>query len=107
MKKYLVEYRRHNGDMKRVGLNSGYDGFCDVFDTIEEANKAAITQWDHLTITERKHSEVEVLAVTEDDLADWAIDEENGEIDWTSYANADLPEGGLKFSGLNDDDVHR
>ena len=105
MKKYLVEYRRHNGDLKRVGLNSNYDSFCDVFDALDEANEAARAQWDHLTNTERKHSEVEVLAVTEDDLADWAIDEETGEIDWTAYANADFPEGGLKFSGLNDDDI--
>lgn len=105
MKKYLVEYRSHNGDLARVGPNSGYDGFCDVFDTLEEANKAACMQWDHLTTGERKHSEVEVLAVTEDDLTDWATDDETGEIDWTAYANADTPKGGLKFSGLNDEDV--
>lgn len=101
MKKYLVEYRRHNGDLKRVGLNSNYDSFCDVFDALEEANKAACDQWYRMSKYDRECSQVYVLAVTENDLSDWAIDDETGEIDWTAYANANYPEGGIRLTGLN------
>lgn len=103
MKKYLVEESNYRHDLNRVGKNNNtYDsGSCEVFDTLEEANKAAIATWDHLTEEERKHSEVEVLVVAEDGLSIWAIDDETGEIDWTAYDNAYTPEGGLYFSGLN------
>lgn len=109
MKKYLVEESNYRRDLDRAGKNNNtYDGgSCEVFDTLEEANKAAIATWDHLTEAERKHSEVEVLVVAEDGLSIWAIDDDTGEIDWTAYANADTPKGGVKFSGLNDEDVRR
>jgi len=107
MKKYLVEEFNYRHNLNRVDKNNNTcdGGNCEVFGTLEEANKAAIIQWDHLTTGERKKSEIEVLTVTEDDLTDWAIDDDTGEIDWTAYANADLPEGGIRFSGLNDDDI--
>ena len=101
MKKFLVEHESYNSPLKKYGTNRGYDGFCDVFDTLEEANKAACDQWYHMTKYDRECAQVYVLVVTENDLSDWAIDDDTGEIDWTAYANADYPEGGIRLTGLN------
>jgi hypothetical protein len=73
MKKYIVIETRNN------------DEWVTVFDTLEETNEYAERAWEHLSDYDKKNQSVEVGIVTENDLADWAVDEETGEIDWTAY----------------------
>lgn len=77
------DYRKEENVMKKylvidtpVG-NTG-DEFVEAFETLEDANKAAEQQWNHLTKNEQKHRHVLVGIVTKKDLYD---DDE----DWTAY----------------------
>lgn len=119
MEKYLVQEWRYDRDIyaayrKRKNdpwataeiLNGACDGFCEVFDTLEEANTAAQNNWNRLSEYDKRRSMVEVLTVTEDDIFDWAIDDETGAIDWIYYEDARTPKGALSFSGLRHADVY-
>ena len=77
MKKYIV-------------VEAKADEFQDVFDTIDEANKFALDSWNHLTNYEKKGTHIYVCFVTEKDLADYARDEETGEIDWRCFDRCDM-----------------
>lgn len=77
MKKYIVL------DEMKAG-----DTFEAVHDTLEAANRDAAEQWAGLTRVERKRRRISVVVVTEEDLTDWAI-QEDGSIDWTAYHSAD------------------
>ena len=78
MKKYIV-----------IETNKHGDEWVSVFDTLEEANEYAKKAWEHLSAHDKKEQSVIVGIVSENDLTEWAVDEESGEIDWTSYAQYD------------------
>lgn len=73
----------------------GNDDYADVFDTIEAANEFALKSWKHLTNYEKEGRHIYVCEVTEEDLDDWAIDEETGEIDWSCFFQSNLPADGF------------
>lgn len=119
MEKYLMQEWRYDRDIyaayckrendpwaKSEVLNGPRDGFCEVFDTLEEANAAAQNSWARLSEYDKRRYTIDVLAITENDLCDWAIDDETGAIDWTCYEDARTPKGALSFSGLRREDVY-
>ena len=61
------------------------DTSCTVCKNINEASVMAEQLWKHLTADEQKHRHVYVGKVTNDCLADDAVDDETGEIDWTAF----------------------
>ena len=65
------------------------DSWTDVYDTAEEANRAAWYDWNHLTKPEQREQHIWAGLVTREDLGDDAIDEDTGEIDWRCWVNAD------------------
>lgn len=75
--------------VKYLVVSEGVGYVCDAwvtaFDSLEEAQENAVTQWGYLTRDEKKKTRVFVGYVKIDDLSEWAIDEDTGEIDWTSY----------------------
>ena len=77
--------------------NYGGDNWPKVFDTQEEANKAAVKTWDSLTTAEKKKKHVFVIDVTEDDIAEDAIEEyRNGgleEFPWDCWESGGYEEG--------------
>lgn len=77
--------------------NYGGDNWPKVFDTQEEANKAAVKTWDSLTAAEKKKKHVFVIDVTEDDIAEDAIEEyRNGgfeELPWDCWESGGYEEG--------------
>ena len=80
--RYLVIDEKTNGDT-----------YADVYTTLSAANEAAAREWDHLSSSDKKRSHIHVGVVRREDLADWAVDDETGEIDWTAYEQYDRPEG--------------
>lgn len=70
--------------MEKKFLVTDWHDDCDisVFNTLEEANKAARDLWLRLTIAERSKRQISVGCVTRDMLDEEAIDED-GNIDWT------------------------
>ena len=82
MKRYLVIDEKTNGD-----------SYSEVYATLEEANEAAARAWNHLSAGDQKKSHIHVAVVRREDLADWAEDEETGEVDWTAFEQYDRPEG--------------
>ncbi len=86
MKRYLVIDEHKNG--------SG-DSWTDVFDTLEAANSKAESAWGYLTQREQSKRRIHVAVVTEEDLADYAIDEDDGTIDWTAFNQYSDPDGGF------------
>lgn len=76
-KKYIVV------DEPIAGMTG--DSWDDVYSTAEAANQAARIQWGRLTKREQEKRHVYAAVVTRDDLADWAIDEDSEEIDWTAW----------------------
>lgn len=69
------------------------DSFTEVYKTLEEANAAADRAWSYKTASEKNKRRIHVVSVLREDLADWAEDEETGEIDWTSFEQYDRPDG--------------
>ena len=86
MKKYIMIEENHGGD-----------NWSKVFNTQEEANKEAVKTWDSLTTTEKKKKHVFVIDVTEDDIAEDAIEEyRNGgfeEFPWECWEDGGHEEG--------------
>nr|DAG36983.1 MAG TPA: hypothetical protein [Caudoviricetes sp.] len=76
MVKYVVIDERNGG----IG-----DRFEEYFDTIEAANKYAINSWFYLTEIEKKKRHIFAAVIREEDLAEYAKDEESGEIDWREW----------------------
>lgn len=73
------------------------DVWTDVFETPEEANKHAEGSWEVLTKAERKNRHIFAAKVTENDLADYAVNED-GVIDWECFEQCDT------FPGAFDSD---
>lgn len=69
------------------------DTYTEAYTTLDEANDAASREWDHLSSFDKRRSHIHVGMVRREDLADWAEDEETGEIDWAAYEQYDRPEG--------------
>lgn len=66
------------------------DIFQDVYDSLEEANKAAADDWyKHLTPREKKFMRVSVWWVTKEMLSDAAFDDEGNVEDWAAYRDLD------------------
>lgn len=80
-KKYLVVY----GD----AINE----FVEAYDTLEEANDAADTQWYRYTPQEKKKCFVRVGYVTEKMLSPGAFDEDGNVKDWTAYWELEAEDG--------------
>lgn len=76
-----------------IDENTNGDTYTDVYTTLEEANEAATREWDHLSSSDKKRSHIHVAVVRREDLADWAEDDETGEVDWTAYQQYGHPEG--------------
>lgn len=84
MKKYLV--------IDRVNDGNG-DQFEDVFNTLEEANKEASIQWDHLTDFEKKNRHIFVGMVedTTEYLCEEAFEEDG--VDFRCFHSCHMEEG--------------
>lgn len=98
MTKYIVVVYTYNHDLADYPTADVIDADYKAYDTLAEANDAADMAWHYLTKRERARTTIDVGAVTEDDLFDWAVDEDDGTIDWTAVANYRTPKGALQFS---------
>lgn len=76
------------------------DSWERVFDTAEEANKAAADVWFHLTAREKLVNHVYAAIVRREDLNEDAIDEETGDIDWLTFHSADTFPGAFDSEAL-------
>ncbi len=83
MRKYLVVDEPKNGG----------DIYTTVCDTLEDANKEAEYQWDHLTCTEKKDRHIYVGHVEDNEkyLNDWAFDDD--EVDYEAYHSLGVEQG--------------
>lgn len=61
------------------------DRFEKIYDTAEGANAAAEYDWGHLSDYDRKRTHIYAARIHLDQLPDYAIDEETGEIDWLLF----------------------
>lgn len=78
--------------VRYIVVDDGHDSYSTVCTTPEEANQEARSQWEHLTKQEQKSRTIYAAVVTLDDLADGAIDEYTGDVDWTCWENCnDFP----------------
>lgn len=74
-------------DMPKDGISG--DWWQEVYDTAEEANAAAESQWEHLTDREQKRRHIYAGIVTEKMLPKEAVNEDTGVIDWSLFADHD------------------
>ena len=69
-------------------LESGFgDCFETIHDTAEQANRFARGSWEPLTAREQQRRHIFAAVIREEDLAEYAKDEETGEIDWREWIN--------------------
>lgn len=68
-------------------LNGTHDRFEEIFDTVDQANRYARLSWELLTVWEQQRRHVFAAVIREEDLAEYAKDEESGEIDWREWVN--------------------
>lgn len=101
MTKYIVAIYTYDNNLADYPTAGVADVDYKVYDTLAEANDAADMAWHYLTKRERARTTIDVGVVTEADLFDWAIDEDDGTIDWTAVANYRTPQGALKFPGAH------
>ena len=101
MTKYIVAIYTYDNNLADYPTAGVADVDYKVYDTLTAANEAADMAWHYLTKRERARTTIDVGAVTEDDLFDWAVDEDDGTIDWTAVANYRTPKGALQFSGAH------
>lgn len=101
MTKYIVVTYTYENDLADYPTAGVADVDCKVYDTLAEANEAADMAWYYLTKRERARTTIDVGVVTEADLLDWAVDEDDGTIDWTAVANYRTPKGALQFPGAH------
>lgn len=97
MTKYIVVTYTYDNELEANPTAGLADVDCKVYDTLAAANDAADMAWYYLTKNERARTTIDVGVVTEADLADWAVDEDDGTIDWTVFENYRIPEGALHF----------
>lgn len=71
-----------------------------VFDTPEEANKAAARAWDYLTYREKQRNHVYAVVVKREWLNEDAVDEDTGEVDWCMFDQADTFPGAFDSAAL-------
>lgn len=71
-----------------------------IFDTADEANKAADDLWFHLTAREKLVHHVYAVIVRREHLTDDAIDEETGDIDWLMFHSAGTFPGAFDSEAL-------
>lgn len=92
-----IKERKETKKWIMIEENYGGDNWPKVFDTQEEANKAAVAKWDSLTAAEKKKKHVFVIDVTEDDISEDAIEEyRNGEYEefpWDCWEDGGHEEG--------------
>lgn len=86
MKKYLLIDDKRSGDSFVLG----------VYDTLEEANKEAVKEWDRMTRHDRDRSHVYVLDVKPEDCEE----DEDGNVEWESWL-----EGGYDEDRFDSDDA--
>lgn len=86
MKKYLLIDDKLSGDSFVLG----------VYDTLEEANKEAVKEWDRMTRHDRDRSHVYVLDVKPEDCEK----DEDGNVEWESWN-----EGGYDEDRFDSDDA--
>lgn len=101
MTKYIVVVYTYNQAPADYPTADVIDADYKAYDTLAAANDAADMAWHYLTKRERACTTIEVGAVTENDLSDWAINEDDGTIDWTAVANYRTPQGALQFPGAH------
>lgn len=75
------------------------DSWTDVYNTAEEANRAARHDWDMLTTQEQRKRHIWAGLITLEDLGDDAIDEDTGAINWRCWVNADTFPGAFDSAG--------
>ena len=97
MTKYIVVTYTYDNNLADHPTAGVADVDYKAYDTLSAANEAADMAWHYLTKYERARTTIDVGVVTEDDLLDWAADEDDGTIDWTAVANYRTPEGALQF----------
>ena len=83
MKKYLSISEKFSSKLKDTSEIMDVN----VFDALEEANSFAKDAWYHLTDAEKARHHVCVGVVTEDDLDEFAKDEDSGDIDWSCFTS--------------------
>ncbi len=93
MRKYIV-----------IEVNKLGDERVSVFDTLTEANEYAREMWQIIKAQAKRvvkdmsflatdnDPRILVRVVSENDLSEWAVDEETGGIDWTCYNQYDYNE---------------
>ena len=99
MTKYIVAIYTYDQAPADYPNADAIDTDYKAYDTLAEANEAADMAWYYLTKRERARTTIDVGVVTEADLFDWAVDEDDGTIDWTAVANYRTPKGALRFPG--------
>lgn len=82
-RKYIVVETNHHTDEVETY----------VCETLQDANDKALGRWNHLTAREQSFHCIEVGYLTRRMLADYAVDEDTGETDWTCYDEWDVCEG--------------
>lgn len=92
MKKYILEMNI----LDKSGEITQQEQEC--FDTLVEANKKCEKDWWHLSDFNKKSQEYIVCEVTENDLDDYATDDETCKIDWCCYHSYNIPKGALMFN---------
>ncbi len=85
-KRYLLIDDKRSGDSFVLG----------VYDTLEEANKEAVKEWDRMTRHDRDRSHVYVLDVKPEDCEE----DEDGNVEWESWL-----EGGYDEDRFDSDDA--
>lgn len=80
------------------------DSWQYVYDTPEEANAQASMRWHHLTSQGRQKRHVYAGVITQDDLADDAVDEDTGEVDWKRWNNCNTFPGALDSYNLEEEE---
>ena len=77
MKKYLLIDEKNTGDIFTLG----------IYNTLKEANKEAVREWDRMTTNDKKHSHLYVL-----DVEDKDCDKDEDGIDWLSWTEGGYDE---------------
>lgn len=94
--KYIVVDEPKNG--------FGGDQFEDVYDSLDEANKAADLAWWYLTAFEKRKRHIYVGVIRLEDLNEWAIDEDTGAIDWAAFHSISYDDTMFDSNRIKDDD---
>lgn len=86
----LNSSKNTQNDRRYIVVDEPREGFGgdirqDVYDSLDEANKAADLDWWYLTASEKRKRHIYVGVVRLEDLNEWAFDEDTGAIDWAAF----------------------